>query len=146
DASTALANSLTQGSRGGQKGLSDGPWEEGGGCAAVRGRSGGMQPDLLQFVGDGVLGRSGLDQEVLRWFALSPVGPGDAGHLGVVAVASLHQTLRSPLSSSPWGLTPVGSSSLMSSAKDFRLPLCGVAEARMRASVLGARVRARRLF
>ena len=42
----------------------------------------------------------------------------------------------------PSGRTAVGSSSRISSAKDSSRPLCGVADARISASVRGARVRA----
>ena len=47
---------------------------------------------------------------------------------------------------SPPGVTAVGSSRRTSSAKDSGLPLCGVADARMRASVFGESTRASRLF
>ena len=46
----------------------------------------------------------------------------------------------------PSGRTAVGSSSRISSAKDSGLPLCGVADARISASVVGASTLARPLF
>ena len=46
----------------------------------------------------------------------------------------------------PSGLTALGSSIRISSAKDSGLPLCGVAEARMSASVREESSRASRLF
>ncbi len=73
--------------------------------------------------------------------------PTTAGDLGAVPVAADDQPLHGLVAgSSPSGGTAAGSSSRISSAKDSLRPLCGVAEARISASVCRASSRASWLF
>jgi len=48
-----------------------------------------MQPHLGEFVGEGVLGRGGIHQEVLRLHSLGPI----AADLGAVPVAADDEAL-----------------------------------------------------
>ena len=69
--------------------------------------------------------------------AFGPVAADLAGDVGAVPVAADDQRLDVLLIEVPSAWTTVGSSIRISSANDSSLPLCGVAEARIRASVRG---------
>src|SRR5699024_8386624 len=105
---------------------------------------GRVGPGRRDRSGDRELLRRGLDRQHLRRAALGPVLPHLVLRRVRGAVAAGPQAVPSAISR--FGDTAVGSSRLISWAKESLEPLCGVAEARTSASVFGASTWASWLF
>ena len=105
-----------------------------------------MQPDRVKFGGHVVLRSDAGTSRFCGGFRSAQSAPTTLATSGLWRWRRMMSRLTSFSITSPSGRTAVGSSKRTSSAKDSGLPLCGVAEARISASVLTARILASRLF
>ena len=94
EALDALADRLTQGRRGREERLGQRPPEEPAAGSGIGTARLGVEPDVVQLAGDGVLGVRGWDEQVLGLLALGPLGADLFRDLGAVAVPADDEPLH----------------------------------------------------